>query len=111
MKSFYSRLGSKVIKYVATFPNFEEARKQFHYESVKSRSLQKPTIGLQCHITITRHVTIIHENRIDFNENRDALKYLNGVPPSDDWFPYEYIDYEVKKKVNKTKGQLAGHEM
>ena len=39
LKSSYSRLGSKVIKYVATFPNFEEARKQFHYESVKSRAL------------------------------------------------------------------------
>ena len=33
LKSFYSRLGFKVVKDSATSPNFEEARKQFHYES------------------------------------------------------------------------------
>ena len=27
------------------------------------------------------------------------------------WFPYEYIDDEVKKKLDETKGQLAGDEM
>ena len=31
LKSFYSRLGFKVIKYFAYSPNFEEARKQFNY--------------------------------------------------------------------------------
>ena len=39
------------------------------------------------------------------------FKDLNGVPTSDDWFPYEYIDSGVKKKVNKTKEQLVGNEM
>ena len=39
------------------------------------------------------------------------LKYLNEVPPSDDWFPYEYIDAEVNDKLYKTKGRLAGNEM
>ena len=39
------------------------------------------------------------------------FKYLNDVPPSDHWFPYEYIDAEVNNKVYKTKGQLAGDEM
>ena len=39
------------------------------------------------------------------------FKDLNGVPPSDDWFSYEYIDADVKNKVDKTKGQLAGDEM
>ena len=68
-------------------------------------------IGLQCNLTTPRRVTIIHENRIYFNENRDLFKYLNDVPSSDDWFSYEYIDAEVKKKVNKTKGQLSGNEM
>ena len=29
------------------------------------------------------------------------LKDVNEVPPSDDWLPYEYIDTEVKKKVEK----------
>ena len=39
------------------------------------------------------------------------FKYLNAVTPSDDWFPYEHIDAEVKKKLDKTKGELAGNEM
>ena len=45
------------------------------------------------------------------NENRFVFKDLNEVPPSDDWFSYEYIDDEVNNKVDKTKGQLAGNEM
>ena len=108
LKSFYSRLGFKVIKYFTTSRNFKEARKWFHFESVKFKALQKQTIGLQCHLTIPQRVTIIRDNRIEFNENRDVLKDLNDVPPSDDWLPYEYIDTEVKNKLYKTKVQLAG---
>ena len=68
-------------------------------------------IGLQCYLTIPWRVTFIYDNWIDLNENKDVLKDLNYFPPSDDWLPYEYIDAEVKKKVEKTKGQLAGDEM
>ena len=39
------------------------------------------------------------------------FKYLNEVPPSDDWFKYEYIDADINKKLDKTKGRLAGDEM
>ena len=59
----------------------------------------------------TRFVTVVHENRIDFNENKYVFKDLNEVPPSDDWFPYEYIDVEVNNKSDKTKIQLTGYEM
>ena len=111
LKSFYSRLGFKVIKYFAKSPNFEEDCKRFHCESGKSRALQKQTIGLKFHITIPRRVIIIHENLIDFNENRDVFEYLNDVPASYGWFPCEYIDTDIRKKVNKTKEQLAGDEM
>ena len=38
-------------------------------------------------------------------------KYLNEVSPSDDWFPYAYIDAESNKKLDETKGRLAGNEM
>ena len=38
LKSLYSRLVFKFIKYFATSPNFEEACEQFHYESVKSKN-------------------------------------------------------------------------
>ena len=104
-------LGFKVIKYFATSRNFEEARKWFNYELGKSKALQKTKICLKCHQTITRHVTILHDNWIDFNENRNVFKDLNEVPPSDDWFPYEYIDAEVKKEIDEAKGQLTVNEM
>ena len=111
LKSLYSRLGFKVIKDSTISPNFEKACKKFHYGSVKSKVLQKQKIGLQCYLTIPRCVTIIHDNRIDFNGNKYAFKDLNEVPPSDDWFPYEYIDAEVNNKSEKTKGRIAGDEM
>ena len=111
LNSLYLRLGFKVIKNFATFPNFEKARKQFHYESGKYKALYKQKIGLQCYITIPQRVAIIHNNLIDFNENKDAFKDLNEVPPSYDWFPYEYIDAKVNKKFYKTKGQLACNKM
>ena len=109
VKSFYSRLGFKVIKDFATSPHFEEARKRFNYESGKYKALQRQTIGLQCHQTFPQRVTILHDNPIDFNENRNVFKDLNEVPPSDNWFLYEYIDAEVKNKIDKTKRQLAGN--
>ena len=71
----------------------------------------RKTIGLQCYLTIPRRVTIIYDNRIDFNENKYVFKYLNEFPTSYYCFPYEYIDAEVKNKVDKTKGQLAGDIM
>ena len=73
--------------------------------------MQKQTIVLQCYITIPRNVTIFHDNRIDFNANRDVLKYLNYVQPSCDCLTYEYIDADIKKTLNETKGQLVGNEM
>ena len=41
LKSFYLRLGFKVIKDFATSPHFEEACKRFNYESGKAKTLQK----------------------------------------------------------------------
>ena len=73
--------------------------------------MQKQTIGLQYYLTIPRSVTLLHYNRIDFNENRYGFKYLNEVTPSYDWFPYEYIDAGVNNKFDKNKGQLADNEM
>ena len=87
LKSLYSRLGFKFIKYFSTSPNFEKACKRFHYESGKSKVLQKKTIGLQFYLTIPKLVTILYDNRIDLNENKDVFKDLNEVLPSDYWFP------------------------
>ena len=60
----------------------------------------RKTIGLQFHQTFPQRVTILHDNLIDFNENRNVFKDLNEVLTSDDWFPYEYIDAEVKNKID-----------
>ena len=76
---------------------------------IKIIALKK--IGLQCYLNIPRRVTIIYDNQIYLNENKYVFKDLNEFPPSYDWFSYEYIDDEVKKKVDKTKGQLTGDEM
>ena len=54
-------LGLKVIKDLATSPNLKEDHKRFNYESGKSKALQKK-IGLQCHQTTPRRVTIIYDN-------------------------------------------------
>ena len=88
LKTLYSRLAFKVIKDFATSPNFEKARKQFNYESGKLKAFQKQAISLQCYTTIPQRVTIIRDNRIDFNDNRDVFKDLNEVPESDYWFLY-----------------------
>ena len=50
-------------------------------------------------MTIPRRVTIIYDNRIDLNENKDVFKDLNEVPPSYDYFSHEYIDAEVNNKL------------
>ena len=39
------------------------------------------------------------------------FKDLNEFPQSDYWFPYEYIDADIKKKVDKIKGKPASNEM
>ena len=106
LKLLYSRLGVKVVKDSVTSPDFEKARKWFHYESGKSKVLQKQTIGLQCYPTIPQSVTILHDNWIDFNENKDVFKDLNEVPALDDWFPYEYIDAEFNNKLDNSLLQL-----
>ena len=74
-------------------------RNKIACESGKSESLQKKTVGLQYYITIPLRVTFLYDNQINLNENKYVFKDLNEFPPSDDWFPYKYIDAEVMKKV------------
>ena len=80
LKSFYSRLGFKVIKDLKTSPNFEEACTQFHYESGKSKADQKKTIGLQCVQTIPRRVIFLHDNRINLNMYKNLFRNLYVDP-------------------------------
>ena len=104
LKSFYSRLGFKVIKDFANSPNFEEDRKQFHYEPGKSKEDQKKTIGLKCLQTTPGRVTFLHDDRINLNMHKNMFINLHDIPTSDNWFLNKYIEDEIKKKLDKTRG-------
>ena len=103
MNSFYSRLGFTVIKYFVTYTTFEAARSRFHYEKGKSKEEQKQTIGLQCLYTIPRRVRFIHDDRINFNIHKNVFRDLDGISPSETWFPNKYIEDEIKKKIDKMR--------
>ena len=103
LKSFYSRLGLKVIKDFANSTNFEEARKRFNYDSGKSKSDQKKTIGLQCLQTIPLRVTFIYDDRINLNIHNNAFRNLHDVPTSENWFPNKYIETEIKKEIRQNQ--------
>ena len=84
MKSFYSRLGFKVIKdFFNPSTSFVEARRRFHYETGKSKADQKKNIGLQCLHTIPQRVTFLHEDRINFNITKNVLRNLYVDPTSE----------------------------
>ena len=36
---------------------------------------------------------------------------LDGISTSETWFPNKYIEYDIKKKVDKTRDQLTSDEM
>ena len=39
------------------------------------------------------------------------FRYLDGNSTSETWFPNKYIEYEIKKKVDKKREKLASDEM
>ena len=98
LKSFYSRLGSTVIKDFANSNNFEVTHRRFHYEKGKSKSEQKQTIGLQCLYTILRRFTFLHDDRINFNIHKNVFRDLDVDLTSETWFPNKYIEVEINKK-------------
>ena len=106
LKSFYSRLCFKVIKDFSTSTNFEEARSRFNCDTGKSKSEQKKTIGLQCLYTIPRRVTFLHDDQINLNIHKKVFRDLDINPTTETWFLNKYIEYEIKKKVDKTRGNL-----
>ena len=87
LKKFYSRLGFTFIKDFVTSTTFEEALRQFHYETGKSKADQTKTIGLQCLYTIPRRVKFLHDNRINFNIHNNVIRDLDGMSTSDTWLP------------------------
>ena len=82
LKSYYSSLDFKGIKYFANSPNFEEAHKRFHYESGKSKEYQEKTIGLQCLPTIPRCVSFLHDDQNNLNIHKNMFNNLCDFPTS-----------------------------
>ena len=111
LKSFYSRLGFTVIKYLVTSTTFEAACSRFHYETGKSKANQTKTIGLQCLYTIPLRVTFLHDYRMNINTQKNVFRDLYGISTSETWFPNKYIEDEIKEKVDKKRDQLASDEM
>ena len=111
MKTLHSKLGFTVIKYFATSTTFEAARSQFNYETGKSKADQTKTIVLQCLYTIPRRVTFLHDDRMNINTQKNVFGDLYGISTSETWFPNKYIEDEIKKKVDKTREQLASYEI
>ena len=107
LKSFYSRLGFTVIKDFATSATFEAARSRFHYKKGTYKSEQKQTIGLQCLYAIPLRVAFLHDYLINFNMHKNVFRDLYVNSTSETWFPNKYIEDEIKKKVDITRGQLA----
>ena len=81
-----------------TSTTFEAARTKFHYETGKSKSDQKKTIGLQCLYTIPRRVTFIHDDRMNINTQKNVFRDLDGILTSETFFLKKYIDDEIKEK-------------
>ena len=48
---------------------------------------------------------------MNFIIHKNVFRDLDGISTSETWFPNKYIDDEIKKKVDKTRDQLASDEM
>ena len=48
---------------------------------------------------------------MNLNIQKNVFRDLDGISTSETWFPKKYIDDEIKKKVDKTRDELASDEM
>ena len=48
---------------------------------------------------------------MNFNIHKNVFRDLDGISTSEIWFPNKYIEDDIKKKVDKTREQLASDEM
>ena len=111
LKTFYSRLGFTVIKDFMTSTTSEAARSRFHYETGKSKAEQKKISAYSVYTLshdeldffMTIELTSIYIKMcsdIQMVIQHQKLGFLN-----------KYIEDEIKKKVDKTRDQLASDEM
>ena len=48
---------------------------------------------------------------MNINTHKNVFRDLDGISTPETFFPKKYIDDEIKKKVDKTRDQLASDEM
>ena len=48
---------------------------------------------------------------MNINTQKNVFRDLDGISTSETFFPKKYIDHEIKKKVDKTRDQLASDQM
>ena len=48
---------------------------------------------------------------MNLNIQKDVFRDLYGISTSETWFPNKYIEDEIKKKLDKTRDQLASDGM
>ena len=48
---------------------------------------------------------------MNINTQKNVFRDLYGISTSETFFPKKYIDDEIKKKVDKTRDQLASDKM
>ena len=82
LKTFYSSLGFFFIKDFATSTKFEVACRQFHYDTGKSKEDEIKPIGLHCLYTIPRRVKFLHDDRINFNTQKNVFRNLENISTS-----------------------------
>ena len=75
------------------------------------KQIRKKSIGLQCLYTIPRRVIFIHDDRINFNTQKNLFRDLDGISTSETLFLNKFIDDEINKRVDKTRDQLASDKM
>ena len=61
--------------------------------------------------TPSNDVLHLSDDRINLNIHKNVFRDLDVNPRSETLFPNKYIEDEIKKKVDKTRGQLASDEM
>ena len=45
------------------------------------------------------------------NIHKNVFRDLDGISTSETWFPNKYNEDDIKKKVDRTRDQLASDEM
>ena len=57
-------------------------------------------MGLECLRTIKRRVKLLHDDRINFNTQKNVFRDLYGISTSVTFFPKDFMNDEIKKRLD-----------